>query len=405
MLTGELVRPRLRTRGKELTVEILPANKLQLRTAGELIRLFQAQVGQTLGLWQEALEAYEDYRTDYIIIRGLAKVLSDAATFTPIETPISPLELRQHLFSHGPVFSRTDLFHPQTRDEIIGSVIGELDIQPEQVEATLFADHPAEYLLTEIGQRWTAETLIARYNLELARGVLYWASELRIDIHDSYKEFWRYLKLFKLMFWATVNADGGYHVMLDGPISPFVKSTTRYGRQFAAFLPALFLCDQWQMAADVHLQTSRHTLQYRLDHTSPLQSHFRHSGEFDSALEADFAAEFESKFGGERGQWLLTREDEVLLLGDTVMIPDFAVTHKQDGRRVLIEIVGFWHPEYLRRKVEKVRAARRRNLILLVYEGVNLTEDRLKDVPGEVLYFARKPVLKDVMAAIEAVAE
>ena len=81
------------------------------------------------------------------------------------------------------------------------------------------------------------------------------------------------------------------------------------------------------------------------------------------------------------------------------------MTHKQDGRRALIEIVGFWHPEYLRRKVEKVRAARRRNLILLVYEGVNLTEDRLKDVPGEVLYFARKPVLKDVMAAIEAVAE
>jgi predicted nuclease of restriction endonuclease-like RecB superfamily len=184
-----------------------------------------------------------------------------------------------------------------------------------------------------------------------------------------------------------------------------VKSTTRYGRQFAAFLPALFLCDQWQMAADVHLQTSRQSLQYHLDHTSPLRSHFRHSGEFDSALEADFAVEFEAKFGGERGQWLLTREDEVLLLGDTVMIPDFAVTHKQDRRRALIEIVGFWHPEYLRRKVEKVRAARRRNLILLVYEGVNLTEDRLKDVPGEVLYFARKPVLKDVMAAIEAVAE
>jgi hypothetical protein len=41
----------------------------------------------------------------------------------------------------------------------------------------------------------------------------------------------------------------------------------------------------------------------------------------------------------------------------------------------------------------------------LVYEGVNLTEQVLQDVPGEVLYFANKPVLKDVMALVEAVAE
>jgi predicted nuclease of restriction endonuclease-like RecB superfamily len=88
-----------------------------------------------------------------------------------------------------------------------------------------------------------------------------------------------------------------------------------------------------------------------------------------------------------------------------VMIPDFAFTHKQDGRRALVEIVGFWHPEYLRRKVEKVRAAGRSDLILLVYEGVNLSAERLRDVPGEVLYFANKPVLKDVLAAVERAAK
>ncbi len=98
---------------------------------------------------------------------------------------------------------------------------------------------------------------------------------------------------------------------------------------------------------------------------------------------------------------LLSREDEVLLLGDTVMIPDFAFTHKRDGRRALLEIVGFWHPDYLRRKLEKVRAAQREDLILLVYEGVNLGKDRLDEVPSEVLYFKNKPVLKDVLAAVE----
>jgi predicted nuclease of restriction endonuclease-like RecB superfamily len=83
------------------------------------------------------------------------------------------------------------------------------------------------------------------------------------------------------------------------------------------------------------------------------------------------------------------------------MLPDFTVTHKQDQRRALIEIMGFWHPDYLRRKIEKVRAANRKDLILLVYEGVNLTPNTMQKVPGEVLYFKNKPVLKDVMAAVE----
>jgi len=53
--------------------------------------------------------------------------------------------------------------------------------------------------------------------------------------------------------------------------------------------------------------------------------------------------------------------------------------------------------------VEKVRAAQRSDLLLLVYEGINLTPDKLENVPGEVLYFKNKPVLKDVMAAVERV--
>jgi uncharacterized protein len=403
MLTGELVRPRLHPRSGKLYVTMLKSKPHELETAADLIALFGQQAGQPQRIWRNALEAYQGERTDYTIIRGLAKVLEDEATFIPLKTPLPPPELREILFERGPVFATTDLFHPFTQQDILQAVASELSLSPSQIETLLFADHPAEYILADIGVDWTPADLIARYNLELARGVLYWSSEMRIDLHDSYKDFWRYLKLFKLMFWATLNPDGGYHVTLDGPISPFVKSTTRYGRQFAAFLPALFLCEQWQMDADVHF--SQKVLNYHLDAKMPLTSHFKRSGAFDSRMEADFAAEFEAKFGNERGEWTLTREDEILLLGDTVMIPDFALTHKEDGRRALIEIIGFWHPDYLRRKIDKIRAAKRKNLILLVYEGVNLTRDRLQDTPNEVLYFPKKPVLKDVMTAVERLAE
>ena len=404
MLTGDLVRPRLRKKGSRLEVDMLPAsNRHWLKTAADLITLFADHRSQSRETWDASLEAYEGERIDYDVIRGLAKVLCDAASFEAIELPISPVEIRQSVFAMGPVFAERDLFHQQTAEEVFAAAAEQLQIEPEWVETALFADRPATYRLADIGPDWTPADLIQRYNLELARGVLYWASELHIDIHDTYKDFWRYLKLFKLMFWASPLPEGGYQVVLDGPISPFVKSTTRYGRQFAAFLPALFLCQRWSMDADT--QYGGETLRYQLNEQIPLVSHFRGSGEFDSQWEADLAAEFAAKFGDERGKWILSREDEVLLLGDTVMLPDFSFTHKKDGRRALVEIVGFWHPEYLRRKVAKVRDANRRNLILVVYEGINLTADALEDVPGEVLYFKNKPVLKDVLAAVERVAE
>jgi predicted nuclease of restriction endonuclease-like RecB superfamily len=405
MLTSDLVRTRLKTRGDSLSVSWLdPKDPHWQRTAADLLRLFAAQVGRARGGWDAALDAYIGGRVDYTVIRGLAKVLEDAAEFRQAETAVIPADLRRHLFTHGAAFLTPDLFHPHTRADVLAGAAAELGITPEMIEAALFADRPAEQRLISLGAAWTPDSLIARYNLELARGVLYWAEGMQVEIHDSYKDFWKFVKLFKLMFWGAPLPGGGYSVALDGPISPFVAATTRYGRQFAAFLPALLLCERWQMSATVQPPGMTRKRTYRLDTKSALRTHFKRSGEFDSRLEADFAADFAERFGGTRGKWLLSREDEVLLLGDTVMIPDFSVTHKKSGVRVLIELVGFWTPEYLRRKVEKVRAAGRRDLLLLVYEGINLSPDRLADVPGEVLYFKNKPVLKDVMAAVERVA-
>jgi predicted nuclease of restriction endonuclease-like RecB superfamily len=406
VLTADLVKPRLHVRGSELTIDLLnESDPHWLQTAADLIALLQARQGQSLAAWDKALETYIGERIDYIEVRGLAKVLTDAATFTPLETPLPPPILRERLFARGPVFSAPQLFHQQARYEVLQSAAAELDISAEQLESSLFADRPATYLLSDAGPQWTPASLVTRYNLELARGVLYWASQVRIEVHGGYKDLWKYLKLFKLMSWITPQPNG-YLVDLDGPISPFVSATTRYGRQFAAFLPALLLCDQWRMSATVHPPQTGKPAIYRLDHTSSLQTYFKQSGQFDSRLEADFAREFEAKFGGKRGHWLLTREDNLLPLGDTVMIPDFALTDKHDPhRKILVELVGFWHPEYLRRKVEKVRAANCDHLLLLVYKGLKVTDEAFRDVASEVIFFQQKPVLKDVMEAVERMAE
>ncbi len=74
-------------------------------------------------------------------------------------------------------------------------------------------------------------------------------------------------------------------------------------------------------------------------------------------------------------------------------------------KRTLSRVVGFWHPDYLRRKVEKVRAANCQHLLLLVYQGLNVTEEAFQDVASEVIFFQNKPVLKEVIETVEAMAD
>ncbi len=189
MLTADLVRPRLRLRGSELSINMLDEHDpFWLQTATNLIALLQGHVGQSQGAWDRALETYVGERMDYFVVRGLAKVLTDAATFTPLVTPLPPVQLRERLFAQGPVFATPQLFQPQTRYEVLRNMADELGISSEQVEATLFADRPATYILSDAGPPWTPEGLLARYNLELARGVLYWASQVQIEVHSGYKD-------------------------------------------------------------------------------------------------------------------------------------------------------------------------------------------------------------------------
>lgn len=201
MLTSELIRPRLRIHGSTLRVEMVTEQDPALQQiAQDLISLFQRHQGQSQAAWEEAVRAYEGTNVDYKFIRGLAKVLIDAATFEPLTTPLPPAKLREQVFAYGPVFSQPDLLHLTTRQEVLREVAGTLELSAGELDEILFADRGASYRLTDPGQAWTPSTLLARYNLELARGALYWASHITIEVASNYKDLWKYIKLFKLMF-------------------------------------------------------------------------------------------------------------------------------------------------------------------------------------------------------------
>jgi predicted nuclease of restriction endonuclease-like RecB superfamily len=84
------------------------------------------------------------------------------------------------------------------------------------------------------------------------------------------------------------------------------------------------------------------------------------------------------------------------------MIPDFRLVHP-DGRVFILEIVGYWRPEYLQKKFAQVRKANCGNLILAISERLNLEKAGIKldNVPARIIWFKEKLLPKSVLAVME----
>jgi uncharacterized protein len=141
----------------------------------------------------------------------------------------------------------------------------------------------------------------------------------------------------------------------------------------------LIPCKGWRMHAV--LQTRRRGWMASLD-LSPedrLNSHLPAPQLFDSRVEAQFA----QRWGEKRQGWTLSREAEVLYQGQKVFVPDFILQH-DDGRRVLLEIVGFWTPEYLDAKCKTLRTFARYPIIVAV--GPSASSRKTELPPNAILY-------------------
>jgi predicted nuclease of restriction endonuclease-like RecB superfamily len=165
----------------------------------------------------------------------------------------------------------------------------------------------------------------------------------------------------------------------------------------ATFLPALLLCNKWRMEAEIVMGDGTRRY-FSLDESAGLVSHYNDSTRYDSLLEKTFA----QRFVRMESDWQIEREVEIINLKDTVFIPDFAFRHA-DGRTALMEIVGFWRPEYLEKKFMKLRRAGREDMVIAISADLKVSEGDLGSVPGSVFFFKTRIDPKEVIVRLEEV--
>ncbi|BAZ05469.1 DUF790 family protein [Calothrix sp. NIES-3974] len=395
-----------RQNGEQIIPKRLPIDAHHLQLTSELIDCFQNHVGRTQGELERQLIELEGEATDYRIKRGIAYLLKSGFSTFEIVSPLEPQMLREKVFRQAAKSPPGLESRQTTLIQIADQLSQELqqEVLPEQVKQGLYADLAENRILTNF-EIPTPEAILHRYNLSQVQGIFYKASQLIINAHRNvpgqYKLLFRYLKLFQLMAYIEGDADHGFTITIDGPTSLFTPST-RYGLAIAKMIPAILHVSKWSLAAKLQIRDvfsgnwkpGRYTLNSA---DCGLVTHYPPGKPYDSMLEAAFAERWDSL----KSEWILEREVDLIPIPGSVMIPDFRLVHP-DGRTFLLEIVGYWRPEYLQKKFAQVRRSECDNLILAISERLNLDKVgvKIQDVPARIVWFKDKLSPKSVLSAI-----
>ncbi|HEY9864791.1 MAG TPA: DUF790 family protein [Candidatus Obscuribacterales bacterium] len=404
MLPSELLS--YKQQGETVIPLRLKIDQKHINLATEVIRCFEESVNKTQGELNKRLQEFEGDSPDYRLKRGLAHLLRSGFCTFEIVSPLEPVELRQKVFTLSaktiPSLASTE----QTLEQLATQLSQDLnrEVLPHQILSGLYADLQENRILTQLDSP-TPEALLHRYNLSQVQGIFYQASQIIINAYRNdpgeYKLLFRYLKLFQLMTYIEGDADQGFTLTIDGPTSLF-KASTRYGLSLAKMIPALLHVTKWSLKAklqqrDPYTRVIK-TGYFSLNSDCGLVSHYPPGKPYDSMIEQSFAERWNTL----KTEWKLEREVDLIPIPGSVMIPDFRLVHP-DGRMFLLEIIGYWRPEYLQKKFYQVQSSGCDYLILAISERLNLENAgiNINRLPVPVVWFKDKLSPKAVLEILE----
>jgi predicted nuclease of restriction endonuclease-like RecB superfamily len=377
MLPAELLATRKR-KGN-----IMPRYLEDTRLPHELIQIFTQYQGKKYKELLAKLEELEE-GDNFKLVRGLSTLLERRCTFTS-SSDLSGKEIRSFLFQHGFVKTIED------RKKILEEAAKQFHTSTTHVEEAFFSDMPEEQLLSTVNPV-SAEELMQQYNLSLTQTLLFDALELMFTAEENYQQIFRHIKYLGLMY----EINGGVHV--TGPASLF-KKNRKYGTSLAKLLPSIVRAKTWEINAQIETCIGGEPRLFTFSLTSkdnvPLPVTSDLVTHFDSDVEHQFYQDFSSLNLG----WEIKREPTIVKTGTSVIIPDFGF-YKDDMVHFL-EIVGFWTPEYLKKKISKLRVAEA-PITIVVNENLNCKKD---DFLSDVLFYTTKISIMPIVNILKDIEE
>ncbi len=396
MLTGKLVRVRY-ARNRIIPCYIDSTDADWLEVARRMIELFQAQEGRARGALEEDLEELFGSDPAQVVHQGLAKLLEDRCDFEVLSGH-PPEQLRARVFAAAAAARLNppgDLFRRGfDRASILEDVGRELEMTPEAVEQGLFADLRSEQRLVRFKET-TPGRLLERYNVALAQAVVLRSTRVEVILRGEspqrFRQLFRLVKFHRLVCEAERTGEDGYLLRLDGPLSLF-SATQKYGLQLALFLPAVLLCRDFELKAELAWGPARKPKTFSLTPADRLVSHAADSGSYVPPELAMFADLFRKKIQ----DWEVSADVDVVPLGDGYWVPDYCLTERTTGRRVYLDILGFWRRSHVERHLQRLREHIQEPFVLALSDQLRVDEAELATLPAGVHRFRQMPLPDEV---------
>ena len=377
MLTKDLLR--VSRRGGSYRPQFIGRERRPL--AARLIGTYQGHVGERRKTLEEAVDEIEHDQEDFKLVRGFAALLDREAAFQTV-APLPPERARRVAFDAA---ETVGVAGEAEREQAIAEAADDLAVETDDIEASLYADRDCNQELAAFDPRWSPETLIEQYNLSLAQTALFDATEVRLRSSDPRALITAVKRLGLLYEIEQPDSDtddgdnvtdsdsplaGQRTVVVTGPDRLF-RRTRRYGTAFARLLRSVAATNEWELTATVDDHGTDREMSLRAGDVSVPGVDPVAEPSYDSGVEREFAARFEAL----DLDWELQREPDLLETGSSVMIPDFAFDYRYADFRVYFEVMGFWTPEYVEKKLGQLADVEAVELIVAVDESLGVGEE------------------------------
>jgi hypothetical protein len=361
--------------------------------AARVLGVFQGHVGESREALDGALADLEREARDFKLVRGFAALLEREAVFET-RAAVDPERARRAAFEAA---EERGVVTEAERDAALAAAGERLHVAPDAVADALYADLESRQVLAEFDPRWSPADLREQYDLSLAQTALFDATEVRVRSSDP-KALVSAVKRLRLMYEIRPTDDGAgpsdREVVVTGPDALF-RTSRRYGTRFARLLRTVAGAPEWRLEATVDDRGTERDLVLTHGDVSVPGTEPVAEPTYDSGVEADFAARFSSL----DLPWELVREPEPLEAGAHVVIPDFAFDWAHGEFRVFFEIMGFWTPEYVEKKLSRFGDLEDVEMVVAVDESLGVGEV-LEAQDHRVVPYSGSVRVKDVRDAL-----
>jgi len=225
---------------------------------------------------------------------------------------------------------------------------------------------------------------------------LYRCTRMHVTIRNEppsrYRQLLRRVKFHRLICEMERVGENSWRLHLDGPLSLF-SATQKYGLQLALFFPAVLLCRDFEVRAELSWGPQRKPKMFLASPSDGLVSHYSDAGTYVPPELGLFVELFRKRVT----DWDIGEETEVFPLGSAgFWVPDFRLVHKATGQRVLFEVLGFWRRSSAEQHLVRLRQHVTEPFLLAVSDQLHIEEMELEGLSAEIHRFRNMPLPDEV---------